>query len=102
MEVTLNMGDMAGQIAQKLSEEIRQIVREEMAAFKGMAPKKRIRGNKELAKELGVDVKTVTTWKSDGVLDDAILAQYNRVIIYDFEGVLTALKGRSGRGKRFR
>ncbi len=53
-----------------------------------------IKGNKELAKALGVSKNTVCTWRKEGVLTQATLADFRRTIIYDFEKVLECLNHR--------
>lgn len=51
-----------------------------------------IRGNKALAKELGVSERTVVSWKTKRILDKGIIAQRSRVILYDLDKVLDCLK----------
>ncbi len=52
-----------------------------------------IKGNRRLAKALGVHYTTVQKWKSSGRLNKAILIQWGRVIIYDLEKVFECLNG---------
>ena len=59
-----------------------------------------IRGNKALAEKLGVSQVTVWHWRKSGVLLPAILSEFRRVILYDFEKVLECLnhqKAKPGR-----
>ena len=53
---------------------------------------KYITGNNALAEFLGVCTSTVWGWKKKGLLDEAIRAEYDRIIIYDVEKVLDSLK----------
>lgn len=53
-----------------------------------------IRGNKALAKELGVSERTVVSWKSKRILDKGIIAERGRIILYDLDKVLDCLKVR--------
>lgn len=57
----------------------------------------RIKGNKALAAELGVGVRTVQRWRREGILTPAILADFRRTIIYDLDKVLLALRNRTPR-----
>lgn len=57
----------------------------------------RIKGNKALAAELGVGVRTVQRWRREGILAPAILADFRRTIIYDLDKVLHALRNRTRR-----
>lgn len=50
-----------------------------------------ITGNKRLAAILNVHYNTVTKWKKLGVLDNAILSNFGRIIIYDLEKVYQCL-----------
>lgn len=50
-----------------------------------------ITGNKALAAEIGVSPWTISTWKTSGVLDKAILSEFRRTIIYDLEKVYECL-----------
>ena len=50
-----------------------------------------VRGSKELSKILGVTDKTIFNWKKAGILADAVLSDFNRVIIYDLKKVFECL-----------
>lgn len=50
-----------------------------------------IRGNKALAKRLDVSECTVRSWRRKGILRQATLVDYGRVIIYDLEKVYECL-----------
>lgn len=59
-----------------------------------------VKGNKGLAETLGVHVNTVKSWRKNGVLAPATLADYGRTIIYDLDKVFECLhhqKAKSGR-----
>lgn len=50
-----------------------------------------VRGNKGLAERLGVSPRTVCTWRQKGWLDEAVVSEIGRVIIYDVEEALKCL-----------
>lgn len=50
-----------------------------------------IRGNRTLAKVLGVHYMTVQNWRKNGVLKKGTVAEYGKVIIYDLDKVLECL-----------
>lgn len=50
-----------------------------------------IKGNKALALEIGVSPQTIWSWKSSGALNDAIISDFRRTIIYDLEKVYECL-----------
>ncbi len=50
-----------------------------------------IRGNKALALEIGVSPWTISMWKAEGILDNAIVSNFRRTIIYDLEKVYECL-----------
>ncbi|MBD5585344.1 MAG: helix-turn-helix domain-containing protein [Clostridia bacterium] len=50
-----------------------------------------IRGNKALAEKLGVTEKTIGNWRRAGVLAQATLSDFGRVIIYDLDKVFECL-----------
>ncbi len=50
-----------------------------------------VRGNRELAKMLGVHYMTVQSWRNKGILAPATIAEYGRVIIYDLDKVFECL-----------
>ncbi|MBD5223622.1 MAG: DUF3853 family protein [Bacteroidales bacterium] len=51
-----------------------------------------IKGNKGLAEKLGVHFNTVLNWRKSGLLKAATIADYGRVILYDFDLVLECLR----------
>ena len=51
-----------------------------------------ITGSKALAAPLGVRPHTIWRWRNDGRLNNAIIADTGRVIIYDLDMVYTCLK----------
>ena len=53
-----------------------------------------VKGNKQLAKELGVSRDTVQEWRKRGILAPAVLADIGRIIIYDMEKVYECLHNR--------
>lgn len=53
-----------------------------------------ITGNKALAAILGRTVRTIHTWKSEGVLDAAIVSNFRRTIIYDLDKVYQCLNNK--------
>lgn len=53
-----------------------------------------VTGHKALAARLGVTSRTVQYWKSEGVLNNAILSEFRRTIIYDVEKVYECLNHR--------
>ena len=60
-----------------------------------------VRGNKELAKTLGVHHQTVQGWRNKGLLKNATVAEYGRVILYDLGKVLECLNHKQvKRGRR--
>lgn len=59
-----------------------------------------VKGNTSLAERLGVHRKTVENWRKKGILSQATLADYGRVILYDLDLVFECLqykKVKSGR-----
>ncbi len=50
-----------------------------------------IKGNKKLAEVLGVHPQTVQKWRKIRLLEDATIAEFGRVILYDLEKVLKCL-----------
>lgn len=50
-----------------------------------------IRGSKALAAKLGVSQETIRKWRRDGVLAQATLSDFGRVIIYDLGKVYECL-----------
>lgn len=56
-----------------------------------------IKGNKALALEIGVSPWTICMWKSEGILDKAIISNFRRTIIYDLEKVYECLNHKKRR-----
>ncbi len=50
-----------------------------------------IKGNKLLAKTLGLHANTIGRWRKQGLLDAATVATVGRTILYDLDLVLTTL-----------
>lgn len=50
-----------------------------------------VTGNRNLAIALNVHRNTVNKWKRQGILNNAILSQIGRIIIYDIEKVYQCL-----------
>lgn len=104
---TMDFSELADMITEKVTENLRSIIRNEMNGGTGKSinshlKKGHIRGNKGLARELGVDPGTIHKWRKSGIIQDAIVAEYGRVIIYDIEKVMTCLqhsKVKAGRPK---
>lgn len=46
-----------------------------------------VKGNKELAHCLQVSERTISSWKSEGLLNNAIVGQLRRTILYDLDKV---------------
>lgn len=62
-----------------------------------------IKGNKALAASLGVSVRTIQQWRSEGLLRNATICDYRRTIIYNLDAVLYAMESwRPGRRLRRR
>lgn len=59
-----------------------------------------VRGVKGLAERLGVHKCTVQKWRNMGVLDKATVADYGRVIIFDFDKVCECLQHHSSKPGR--
>ncbi len=59
-----------------------------------------VRGVKGLAERLGVHKCTVQKWRNMGVLDKATIADYGRIIIFDFDKVCECLKHHSSKPGR--
>lgn len=53
-----------------------------------------IKSNKALAKEIGVSERTITSWRSEGILAPAIVSDFRRTIIYNLEKVYECLNHR--------
>lgn len=53
-----------------------------------------IKGNKALAKALGVHPVTICKWRRRGLLAKATLVDFNRTILYDLEKVYECLNHR--------
>lgn len=51
-----------------------------------------IRGNKGLAKTLGVTTRTVQAWRAKGLLKSATVVDRSRVIVYNLDEVFNCLK----------
>jgi hypothetical protein len=52
---------------------------------------RRIKGNKALAAEIGVSVRTVQEWRASGILKSATISDFRRTIIYDLDKVFECL-----------
>lgn len=50
-----------------------------------------IKGNINLAKEIGVSERTISRWKHEGLLSKSIIGHIRRTIIYDFDIVLSEI-----------
>lgn len=50
-----------------------------------------IKGNKLLAKALGLHANTICRWRKQGLLDAATVATVGRTILYDLDLVLSTL-----------
>lgn len=83
---------IAARVTEDLKREFSQLLSRTERSQNGVQEKKFVRGNKALAEYLGVSPLTVCEWKGKGLLDDAIKAEYGRVIIYDVEKVMNCLK----------
>lgn len=83
---------IAARVTEDLKREFSQLLSGTERSQNGAQEKKYVRGNKALAEYLGVSPLTVCEWKGKGILNDAIKAEYGRVIIYDVEKVLASLK----------
>lgn len=59
-----------------------------------------VRGVKGLAERLGVHKCTVQKWRNMRVLDKATVADYGRVIIFDFDKVCECLRHHSSKPGR--
>lgn len=53
-----------------------------------------IRGNKALAAQIGVSQRTISQWRSEGILSDATVADFRRTIIYDIRKVFECLQNK--------
>lgn len=61
----------------------------------------RIKGNKALAEEIGISLKTLYNWKREGILEPAVVFHYRRTIVYNLEKVFECLKHRPvSRGRK--
>lgn len=56
-----------------------------------------IKGNKALAMAIGVSPQTICAWKAEGVLNNAIISNFRRTIIYDLEKVYECLNHKKKR-----
>lgn len=52
----------------------------------------RLRGHKALAEFFGVSLRTVTKWRAEGVIDDALIVNHGRILIYDTDKVEECLR----------
>lgn len=51
-----------------------------------------VKGNIKLAEALGVHKMTIQKWKKEGLLNDAMVVNFRRTIIYDLDKVYQCLQ----------
>lgn len=83
---------IGAKVSAMVERRLEAIIKEKAPADQRRPTRKEVTGNNELAAELGRSAATIGRWKKAGVLDDAIVSEYGRTVIYDVEKAKNCLR----------